>query len=120
MQLQKNYPFWIACFVASVGLFFAVLPLVQNSIIHVKAPHKYYLSAGALLFIYAGCRYGYLAIKGRLKRQGVTTTEVRKQALKKINSEAYLAKAAREDPDPEVRQTAIKELEKIEKSDNFE
>jgi hypothetical protein len=84
MRLQKNYPFWIACFVASVGLFFIVLPMVSNSILSVRAPNKYYLSSGALLFIYAGCRYGYLALKGRLKRQGITITEVRKQALKKI------------------------------------
>lgn len=112
MRIQKNYPFWIACFVTSVGLFFTVLSMVPNSIISVRAPNKYFLSTGALIFIYAGCRYGYLALKGRLKRQGITTTEVRKQALKKINSEAYLSKAAREDPDPEIRRTAMKQLEK--------
>jgi len=112
MRLQNNYPFWVACFVTAVGLFFTVLPIVPNSILSVGIPNNYFLSAGALLFTCAGCRYGYLAFKGRLKKQGATISEVRKQALKKITSEKYLAKAAREDPDPEIRRTAMKQLEK--------
>jgi hypothetical protein len=113
MNLVKNVPFWVACFVAATGLFFSIVTLTPLSAIQFAAPNAYFLTVVAVILFIAGGAYALLALKGGLKKQGVTVTEVRKKALEKINSEAYLAKVAQEDPDPEVRQVAIQRLEKI-------
>ena len=67
----------------------------------------------SFIFFLLGARYGYLAGKGQLEPKGISVTEVRRQALEKVKSEAYIAKTAREDPDPEVRQKALEPLKEI-------
>ena len=113
MNLLKNIPFWIAIYVALVGLMFTILPVVQTSLVDFKEPNKYFLMGFSVIFFLLGVFYGYLALRGKLKPKGVSVNEVRKQALEKIESETYLAKTAMNDPDPKVRQTALKRLEEI-------
>ncbi|MGA9177339.1 MAG: HEAT repeat domain-containing protein [Desulfobacterales bacterium] len=113
MKLLKNFPFWVAFCVAVVGLIFSILPVVQTSLMDFKEPNKYFLMGISFIFLILGVRYGYLALKGELKPSGISVNKVRKQSLKKIKTPAYLAKIAKEDPDPEVRQEAIKRLEAI-------
>jgi hypothetical protein len=115
MKLHKNFPFWVACFVALVGLFYAALPMIENSLISFKSPHKYYVAIGGLIFFLAGCRYGYLSLKGQLKRQGINISDVRKRALDNYESKTYLAKVARDDTDPEVRKKAMDRLKELTK-----
>jgi len=113
MKLLKNYPFWVAFYVTVVGLGFSILMIVRTPPLDFKEPNKYYLAGISIIFLILGVRYGYLAFKGKLEPKGVTVKEVRKQALRKIKSEAYLAKVIKEDPDPGVRKTALKRLEEI-------
>ncbi|MFO7556658.1 MAG: HEAT repeat domain-containing protein [Desulfobacterales bacterium] len=113
MKLLKNYPFWVAFYVTVVGLGFSILTIVRTPQLDFKEPNKYYLTGISIIFFILGVRYGYLALRGKLEPKGVTVKEVRKQALRKIKSEAYLAKVIKEDPDPGVRKTALKRLEEI-------
>lgn len=113
MKLLKNFPFWIAIYVALVGLTYSILPVVQTSLMGFKEPNKYFLMGISFILFLLGVKYVYMALRGKLKPIGISVNEVRKQALEKIESETYLAKTAMNDPDPKVRQTALKRLEEI-------
>jgi hypothetical protein len=113
MKILKNFPFWVAVYIATVGLLFSLLPVAQTSLMELKAPNKYYLMGVAFIFFISGCWYGFAALRGKLEPRGVSVAEVRKQALEKIESKTYLAKTAKGDPDPEVRKKAIERLEEI-------
>jgi len=113
MKLLRNFPFWVAFCVAFVGLMFTILPVVQTSLVDFKEPNKYFVTVVSFILFFLGVVYGYLALRGKLGPKGISVTEVRKQSLEKIKTESYLAKIAKEDHDPEVRQAAIKRLKEI-------
>ena len=54
-----------------------------------------------------------LVLKGKLETRGPSVTDICKQTLEKMESEAYLAKTAKDDPNPEIRQKALKRLKEI-------
>ena len=113
MKAIKNISFYVAVYVIIVGLVFSVLPVVQTTLIEFAAPNKYFLMGFAFILFVCGCWYAYQALSGELEPGGVSVVEVRKAALEKIESESYLAKAAQDDPDPEVRAKAKARLEEI-------
>jgi len=113
MKAFKNISSYVAAYVAIVGLFFIVLPVVQTSLIEFKAPNKYFLIGFAFILFVGGCWYGYLSLRGELEPDGVSVIEIRKEKLEKIESETDLAKAALNDPDPEVREIAMDRLKEI-------
>jgi hypothetical protein len=113
MKAFKNISFYVAAYVAIVGLFFIVLPVVQTSLIEFKAPNKYFLMGFAFILFVGGCWSGYLSLRGELEPDGVSVVEIRKEALEKSESETYLAKAALNDPDSEVREKAMDRLKEI-------
>jgi hypothetical protein len=113
MKLSKNFPFWVAFYIAAVGLVLIFLTVIQTPFIEFKEANKYFVTAGSFILVILGVIYGYLALKGKLEPKGPSVTEIRKQSLDKIKTESYLAKIAKEDFDPKVRQAAIKRLEEI-------
>ena len=113
MKLLKNFPFWVASYIAVVGLIFIFLTVFQTPYIEFKKPNKYFVTVGSFILFILGVVYGYLALRGKLESKGPSVTEIRKQSLEKIKTSAYLAKIAKEDSDPKVRQAAIKRLEEI-------
>jgi hypothetical protein len=113
MKLLKNFPFWVASYIMVVGIVLIFLSVIQTPYIELKEPNKYFVAAGSFIFLFLGVVYGYLALRGKLEPKGLSITEVRKQSLKKIKTESYLAKIAQEDSDPKVRQEALKRLEEI-------
>lgn len=113
MKLLKNFAFWVSSYIAVVGLVLTSVTVIETSYIEFKEPHKYFVAAGSFILCFFGIVYGYLALRGKLEPKGPSVTEVRKQSVKKIKTESYLAKIANEDPDPKVRQAASKRLEEI-------
>lgn len=117
MKLLKNFPFWVAFYITVVGLVLIFLMVIQTPYIEIKEPNKYFVTVVSFILFLLGVVYGYLALRGKLEPKGLSVTEVRKQSLEKIKTESYLAKIAKEDSDPEVRQAAIKRLEEITNGD---
>jgi hypothetical protein len=113
MKLLKNFPFWVAFYIAVVGIVLFFLSIIQTPYIEFKEPNRYFVTLVSFILFFLGVVYGYLALRGKLEPKGISVTEVRKQSLEKIKTESYLAKIAKEDPDPKVRQAAIKRLEEI-------
>ena len=118
MKVLKNFFFWVAFCVAFVGLIFSILPVAQTFLMDFKEPNKYFLMVISVILFLLGVRYGYLALRGKLEPNGISVRKVRKQALENIESVTYLAKTAKNDPDPGVRQKALKRLQKITKEGN--
>jgi hypothetical protein len=113
MKLLKNFPFWVAFYVAVVGLVLIFQTVIQTPHIELKESNKYFVTVASFILFFLGVAYGYLALKGKLEPKGPSITEVRKQSVKKIKTESYLAKIAKEETDPIVRQAALKRLEEI-------
>jgi hypothetical protein len=113
MKLLKNFPFWVAFYIAVVGIVLFFLSIIQTPYIEFKEPNRYFVTLVSFILFFLGVVYGYLALRGKLESKGISVTEVRMQSLEKIKTESYLAKIAKEDPDPKVRQAAIKRLEEI-------
>ena len=113
MKLLKNFPFWVAFYIGVVGLVFFFLTVIQTPYIEFKEPNKYFLTVISFILFFLGVVYGYLALRGKLEPKGPSVTEIRKQSVKKIKTESYLTKIAKEDPDPKVRQAALKRLKEI-------
>lgn len=113
MNLLKNFPFWVAFYIAVVGLVLIFLTVIETAYIEFKEPHKYFVTVGSFILCFFGVVYGYLALRGKLEPKGPSVTEVRKQSVKKIKTESYLTKIGKEDPDPKVRQAALKRLKEI-------
>jgi hypothetical protein len=113
MKLLKNFPLWVSFYIVAVGLVFIFFTVIESEYIEFKDPHKYYVAAGSFIICLFGVVYGYLALKGKLEPKGPSVTEVRKQSVKKVKTESFLTKIAKEDPDPKVRQAALKRLEEI-------
>ena len=113
MKLLKNLPFWVASYIAVVGLVLIFLAVIETSHIEFKEPHKYFVATVAFILFFLGLVYGYLALRGKLESKGPSVTQIRKQSVKKMKTESYLAKIAKEDSDPIVREAALKRLEEI-------
>jgi hypothetical protein len=113
MKVLKNFSFWVSIYVTAVGLLFSILPFTQFSLIEFKSPNRYFLVGIALVLFISGCIYSCLSLNRKLESKGPSVTKIRKQALDKIESKTYLAKAAQEDPDLEVRRKALKRLKEI-------
>lgn len=113
MKILKNTPFWVSVYITVVGVSCGLIPILQITDFEFKAPNKYFLLGIAVVFIASGVRYTYLSLAGKLEPRGLSVADVRKEALEKIESEAYLAKAAKDDPDPEVREKALERLKEI-------
>ena len=113
MKLLKNFPFWVAFYITVVGFVLTFLMVIQTPYIEFKEPNKYFVMVGSFILFFLGVVYGYLALSGKIEPKGISVTDVRKQSISKIKTESYLAKIAKEDSDPKVRQAALKRLEEI-------
>ena len=113
MKLLKNFPFWVAFYITVVGFVLTFLNVIQTPYIEFKEPNKYFVMVGSFILFFLGVVYGYLALRGKIEPKGISVTDVRKESIRKIKTESYLAKIAKEDSDPKVRQAALKRLEEI-------
>lgn len=98
----------------TVGLFFFGATIFDISFIGLDSTKSQIIITVSLVFIFSGVYYSYMALKGKLKPDGKSVTEIRKQAIEKIKTESYLAKIAKEDPDSKVRNKAIERLQELE------
>lgn len=116
MMLKRWFPTLVAVFILVVGLFFIATTLVDTRIVTPQPEKQTVLLVVAGICVIAGVLFLVLALKGGLKRRGKTVAEVRKEAVANLKAESLLADIALKDPNPEIRETAKKRLEKITES----
>jgi len=113
MEQKRVSDFVLTTFVTAVGLLFLTAVLFDLPSLGVKSPDSYMLLAVSLFFVLFGLAYGYLLATGRLERQGRTITEVRQEAIEKMRDQNLLAKTAKDDPNPVVREAAKERLQEL-------
>jgi hypothetical protein len=113
MKQNRITVFALTAFVTAVGLLFLAALLFDLPSLQVKSPGSYVLSAVSLIFVLFGITYAYLLATGRLERQGRTITEVRQEAVQKMRDQSLLAKTAKDDPNPVVREAAQERLQEL-------
>jgi hypothetical protein len=113
MKLADSHPQLIAAAVAATGGLFLIAGIMEVPFLRAEPPGAYYLIGLAILFVLGGGFFLLKAKQGDLEPQGITVTDVRKQAIEKMESPELLSQIAREDPKPEVRKKAMKRLEEI-------
>ncbi len=102
-----------AIFVVAVGLLFLGAVFIDLPALKVTSPESFVLAGAALFFVLFGCVYGYLLATGKLSSERRTVSEVRQEAVEKIQDPSLLARMATEDPDKEVREIAHDRLQEI-------
>jgi hypothetical protein len=103
----------IAAAIIATGTLFLSAGLFEFSFLTVLPPGAYFLTGLSIVFILGGGYFFIKAWRGHLEPQGKTITEVRIQAIEKMDSAELLSQIASEDPDNEVRAKALERLESI-------
>ena len=110
---QELYVQFIAGAIAAVGALFLSASFFEYSFLTTQPPGAYFLSALSICFIFAGLYFSVKAYRGLLRPSGKTITDVRIQAVEKLQGTKLLNQIAREDPDRVVREKAIERLEEL-------
>ena len=113
MKLAHSHPHLIAAAIAATGGLFLIAGIIEFPFLKADPPGAYFMMGLAVAFILGGVYFLLKARQGDLEPRGITVTDVRKQAIEKMESPELLSQIAREDPKPEVRKKAMKRLEKI-------
>jgi hypothetical protein len=113
MVFKKNFPLIVAFYITTVGLFFTTVAFFEIPLIGLKSSRPQIMTIVSLVFVFMGLYFINRTLKGKLESEGESTTEIRKRAVDKIKTEAYLATLAKEDPDPEVRNVANERLKQL-------
>ena len=113
MNLNRDFPYLVACYLIAVGLFFIFSDILGATYLSAGPPGKYYLYALAILFIAAGTGAVCLKYQGKLKKSGKTIKEVRLQAIENLNDAALLANIALEQDDEQIQNAAQERLKDL-------
>jgi hypothetical protein len=113
MKLADSHPQLIAAAIAATGVLFMGASMLELPFLLVEPPGAYILMGIAVFFISGGGYFLIKARRGELKPSAITVTDVRKQAIEKMESPELLSRIAQEDPKPEVRKKAMQRLEEI-------
>jgi hypothetical protein len=113
MNLNRDFPYVVACYLIAVGLFFIFSDMLGADYLAARPPGKYYLYGLSIIFIAAGIVAVYLKYQGKLRRSDKSITEVRLEAIENLNDTALLANIALEETDSEVQKAAETRLKQI-------
>jgi flagellar motor component MotA len=113
MNLNRDFPYLVACYLIAVGLFFILSDILGAAYLSAGPPGKYYLYALAIIFIAAGTGAFILKYQGKLRRSGKTIKEVRLQAIENLNDAALLANIALEQDDEQIQNAAQERLKDL-------
>jgi hypothetical protein len=113
MKLTERHPQLIAAAIAATGALFLGASILEFPFLQAEPPGAYFLMALAIVFLFCGSYFLIKATRGQLDPSGKTVTDVRMKAVEKMNSAELLGQIAREDPQDEVREKALKRLEEI-------
>jgi hypothetical protein len=113
MYLKKIFPYVVAGYIITVGVFFCISTLIEGVLLDPELPGSHFLLVFSIISIGAGTYSIYLISRGRLEESGKSIAEVRQESTEKLKDPALLAQIAAEDQNPEVRKTAEERLEDL-------
>jgi hypothetical protein len=110
MNLNRNFPYVVSCYLIVVGLFFIIFDMLGAAFISAIPPGKYYLCGLSIIFIAAGIIAVYLMHLGKLKKSGKSVKEVRLEAIEKFKDTELQVNIALEEKDTEIQKAAEERL----------
>lgn len=113
MEKKIFLPMATAIFLVAVGLLFLGAVFIDLPPLKITSPASFVLAGAALFLVLFGCVYGYFLATGKLSSERRTVSEVRQEAVEKIQDQSLLARMATQDPDKEVRKIAHDRLQEI-------
>jgi hypothetical protein len=113
MYLKKGFPYVVAGYIITVGVFFCISTLIEGALFDPEPPGSHFLLVFSIIFIGAGAYSIYLLSRGRLEKSGKSIAEVRQESIEKLKDPALLAEISLKDQNPEVRKTAEERLEDL-------
>jgi len=113
MKHRERHLLVIAAAISAVGAFFLCASLFRLPFIDTQPPGAFFLSGLSICLLFGGIYYFIKAFRGQLKSGGKTITDVRIQAVEKMQGKELLSRIATEDPDKIVREKAIERLEEL-------
>ena len=113
MSLTKRHPQIIAAAVAATGAFFLGASIFPFPFLNVQPPGAYFLMALSIVFMFSGSHFFIKACRGQLAPGRKTVSDVRRQAIEKMDSPDMLGQIARDDPDAAVRAKAMERLKAL-------
>jgi hypothetical protein len=113
MNLNRNFPYVVACYLIVIGLFFIASDMLGADYISAMPPGKYFLYGLSMIFIAAGVGAAYLRYRGKLRKSGKSVKEVRLEAIENFKDTELLVNIALEEKDVEIRKAAEKRLREI-------
>jgi len=113
MNLNRNLPYAVACYLIVVGLFFIISDMLGANYLSARPPGKYYLYGFSIICIAAGIIAVFLMYRGKLRKSGKSIKEVRLEAIENFKDAELLANIVLEEKDPEIQKLAEERLKEI-------
>jgi hypothetical protein len=113
MDLNRHFPYVVACYLIAVGFFFILSDILDTAYLSAEPPGKYYLHGFSVVFIIAGACAIYLKHQGKLKKSGKTIKEVRLEAIENLTDATLLANIALKQEDEEIQSAAQERLKDL-------
>ena len=114
MHLERTLARIIAGYLIAVALLFGFASVAQIPYVDVQPTGKLWILGISAVFAIFGISSLYLLRKGKLKREGASISEVRQEAVEKMNDPMLLSRIATRDPNTKLREVAQKRLTELE------
>ena len=113
MHLERMFSHIIAAYLIAVGLFFGFASVIQTSYLKVQPVGKPIVLGISAIFVLCGISAFYLLRKGKLKKEGVSITDIRQEAIEKMKDPQLLSRIATKDANAELRELAQDRLNEL-------
>ena len=113
MHFERILAHIVAGYLIAVGLFFGFASIFQLPYLHIEQTGKLYVLGISAVLAALGVGSFFLLRKGKLKKKGASLTEVRKEAIEKMNDPQLLSRIATKDANMELRELAQDRLKEL-------
>lgn len=113
MHLERMFAHIIAAFLIAVGLIFGFASVIQMSFLDVQPSGKHIVLGISAVFALGGISAFYLLRKGKLKKAGASITDIRQEAIEKMNDPQLLSRIATKDANTALRELAQDRLKEL-------
>jgi hypothetical protein len=113
MRPTDRHPQFLAAAIAATGALYLAPLFLDLPFPAPQPPGAYFLMGLSAVYVAAGACFFVRARQGALEPQEKTVTDVRLQAVAKMESRELLSRIALEDPEAAVRRQAARRLEEI-------
>jgi hypothetical protein len=103
----------VAGYLIAVGLFFGFASVFRIPFVDVQPVGRFLVLGISAVFVILGIGSFILLPKGKLKKEGASITEIRQEAIEKMNDPQLLSRIATKDANAKLRELAQDRLKEL-------